>query len=118
MSQFDFPRLNFHGKAYLDTPTANNGYIPYITIFDQNESEVFMPPRIYFQGGAAPPPGLPVETDKNGVQYVPITPVTVDNFQQWATTPLGSFAADAAYAAYYGLLENFRNESWLLELLW
>ena len=87
MSQFDFPRINFHGKAFLDTPTANNGYIPFITMFDQSESGVFVPPRIYFDDQHQPPQGFPILKDNNNVPYVPI-PITLDDFQQWATTPL------------------------------
>lgn len=106
MSQFDFPRINFHGKAFLDTPTANNGFIPFITIFDQNESGVFIPPRIYFDEDHTPPQGYPILKDSNNVPYVPI-PITLEDFQQWATTPLGSYAADEGYAAYYQALGNF-----------
>ncbi|MBK8853986.1 MAG: hypothetical protein IPN10_07680 [Saprospiraceae bacterium] len=48
MSQFDFPRINFHGQAILDTATANNGnYEPRLTMFDQENSTAFMPPRCY-----------------------------------------------------------------------
>ena len=106
MSQFDFPRINCHGKAFLDTPTANNGYIPFITMFDQSESGVFVPPRIYFDDQHQPPQGFPILKDNNNVPYVPI-PITLDDFQQWATTPLGSYPADAGYLDYYKTLGNY-----------
>src|SRR4051812_27606510 len=85
MSQFDFPRINFHGSAKLDTPTANNGnYEPNLILFDQNESEAFLPPLVF-----------------NGTTSIPITPINADNYQAWATTPLGSFGADSDYYQYY-----------------
>lgn len=109
MSQFDFPRINFHGKAFLDTPTANNGFIQYVTIFDQNESEVFMPPRIYLTGprcpvpkdSCTPPPGVSVLTDSDGNKYVNVEPINADNFQAWAVSPLGTYSADADYLDFY-----------------
>src|SRR5580698_9237568 len=111
MSQFDFPRINFHGTAYLDTATANNGnYEPWLTMFDQDSSEVFMPPRIYLPPASAncqPPQGVPIKTDKNGNQYVPITKINPDNYQEWATTPLGSFPADQAFLPLYQCVNSY-----------
>jgi len=104
MSQFDFPRINFHGTAKLDTATANNGnYEPQLTLFDQDRSLPYLPPRCYLtqNPNVNPPPGVPVLTDHNGNQYVPVLPINADNFQAWATTPLGSFSADAGFLAFY-----------------
>lgn len=97
MSQFDFPRINFHGTAILDTPTANNGnYEPGLTMFDQDESEPFIPPRCYIGNleNYVPTEGITVLSDKIGKQYVPIIPVNEDNYQQWATSPLGTCDLD------------------------
>src|SRR6476660_5257729 len=106
MSQFDFPRINFHGQAFLDTPTANNGYIPNVVLFNQNESEVFMPPWITYDptdSKQTPPSGsqpqLPVPGSNNTLNYIYPLGITVDNFQQWCTTPLGTFPSDASYAS-------------------
>jgi hypothetical protein len=106
MSQFDFPRINFSGTATLDTPTANNGnYEPSLTLFDQDESEVFMPPRCYYPSSYTPPAGLPTAKDQKGNSYVPINPINADNYQGWASTPLGSFGADSAYYQLYSDLK-------------
>ena len=108
MSQFDFPRISFHGKALLDTPTANNGYIPGVSIFNQNESEVFMPPRILFDPTACTPPaGATVYTDGNGNSYINPLGIDASNYQQWCTTPLGTFEADESYAPFYQCLQNY-----------
>ena len=108
MSQFDFPRINFHGTALLDTPTANNGnYEPSLTMFDQNESEPFLPPRCYLPPNYTyqPPPGVQILQDTNGQFYVPITAITADNYAKWATTPLGSFPDDKSYWTLYAYLK-------------
>jgi hypothetical protein len=108
MSNFDFPRINFHGKAFLDTATANNGNYEGqgLTMFDQNESEPFMPPRCYLPAFSTyqPPVGSPIELvcDMETKRiYVPITPITKDNYEAWAQRRLGSFEADAAYKSLY-----------------
>lgn len=108
MSQFDLPRINFHGTALLDTPTANNGnYEPSLTLFDQNESEPFLPPRCYLPPNYTyqPPPGVQILQDNNGLYYVPISAITADNYAQWATTPLGSLQADQIYWSLYAYLK-------------
>ncbi len=104
MSHFDLPRINFHGTALLDTATANNGnYEPNLTMFDQDNSEAFLPPRCYLKSGYTyqPPPGVQILIDKNGRPYVPLTPITAENYQAWATTPLGSFSDDQQYHTLY-----------------
>ena len=113
MSQFDLPRINFHGTALLDTSTANNGnYGPSLSMFDQDESEAFMPPRCYLPPENNPQPlmgkGLIIKTDKNGNRYVPILPVTKDNYEEWATTPLGTLEVNGVIIeeAYHILYEN------------
>ena len=81
MSQFDFPRINFHGTALLDTPTANNGnYEPSLTMFDQNESEPFLPPRCYLPPNYTyqPPPGVQILQDNKGMCPAPPPPAHQD----------------------------------------
>jgi hypothetical protein len=117
MSQFDLPRINFHGTARLDTATANNGnYEPSLTMFDQDESEAFLPPRCYLPSNNQyqPPAGVEILTDSNGNKYVPITPITTDNYQKWASTPLGSFHDDRLYWGLYAYLKVGSNQSPLL----
>ena len=114
MSQFDFPRINFHGKASLNTATANNGKLePVMLIFNQDKSEVYMPPRVYIQPpNQAPyngplPPGATIKKDSDGNLYVPVFPINDDNYQDWAVTPLGSFSADASFASFYAAVGNY-----------
>ncbi len=108
MSHFDLPRINFHGTALLDTATANNGnYEPSLTMFDQDNSEAFLPPRCYLPENYTyqPPPGVQILKDKNGRPYVPLTPISTANYQSWATTPLGSFSDDVLYRTLYEYLQ-------------
>ena len=106
MSHFDLPRINFHGTAILDTATANNGnYEPSLKMFDQNESEAFKPPRCYLPKSYTyqPPEGVHIQNDGNG-DYILLSVITPDNYQKWATTPLGSFPDDASYWSLYSYL--------------
>jgi len=108
MSQFDFPRINFHGKALLDTATANNGYnSPSLTLFDQEHSLPFIPPRCYPQSGKTfdLPEGVEMIPDEKGVSYIAITPINDTNYQEWATLPLGSSNLDASYHKLYQQLQ-------------
>jgi hypothetical protein len=114
MSQFDLPRINFHGTAHLDTATANNGnYEPSLTMFDQDESEAFLPPRCYLPPNYTyePPTGVVILVDPKRGKYVPITPITPDNYQKWASTPLGSFPDDKLYWGLYAYLKVGSNGS-------
>jgi hypothetical protein len=104
MSQFDFPRVNFHGNALLDTATANNGYnSPHLTLFDQEHSLPYIPPRCYPQSGKTfdLTDEVVLIPDEAGVMYTPITPINDTNFQDWAILPLGSSNLDSAYHALY-----------------
>jgi hypothetical protein len=107
MSQFDFPRINFSGSAALDTATANNGnYQPNLTLFDQDESEAFIPPRCYIGDPTKCPSqyASQILKDKYGQYYVPIAPIGTENYQAWASEPLGTYSADSSYAALYNYL--------------
>lgn len=107
MSLFDFPRVNFHGNALLDTATANNGYnTPTLTLFDQDRSLPYMPPRFYLRKAKngltiVVPAGLQILKDENGEFYVPIKPINDTNYQEWATTPLGTSSLDSEYHRLY-----------------
>lgn len=108
MSHFDFPRFNFHGTALLDTATANNGNFEGkgLTMFDQDNSVAFLPPRCYLPPNYTynPPVGVKILQDAKGKSFVPILPVTADNYQEWAVTPLGHFGPDSAYYTLYDYL--------------
>lgn len=101
MSQFNLPRINFHGSGYLDTPTANNGYIPNLQIFNQNKSEAFMPPRVMVPSGVTPPAGATVYKDSSGNAYINPLNINELNFQEWCTYPMGTYPADSSYADFY-----------------
>lgn len=101
MSQFNLPRINFHGSGYLDTPTANNGYIPNLQIFDQNKSKAFMPPRVMVPVGVTPPEGATVHKDHSGNYYINPLNINEQNFKEWCTYPLGTYPADSSYAEFY-----------------
>jgi hypothetical protein len=108
MSQFDFPRINFHGKALLDTATANNGYnSPGLTLFDQEHSLPFIPPRCYPPSGRTfnLPEGVIMIPDGKGLSYIPIAPINDTNYQDWAIVPLGSSTLDTDYHALYQQLQ-------------
>ncbi|MEO7265457.1 MAG: hypothetical protein ABIW38_11110, partial [Ferruginibacter sp.] len=106
MSQFNLPRINFHGSGYLDTPTANNGYIPNLQIFDQNNSQAFMPPRVMVPAGVTPPAGAPIHTDPSGNNYINPLNINEQNFQEWCTYPMGTYPADKSYADFYNSIGN------------
>lgn len=108
MSQFDFPRINFHGSVLLDTPTANNGKTAPLMIYNQNEAQTYLPPRVYLNPNQVIYvqtnfPAFSILTDSsNNSSYVQVDPINnMDIFQQWATTILGNFAADADYLPLY-----------------
>lgn len=101
MSQFNLPRINFHGSGYLDTPTANNGYIPNLQVFDQNKSNVFMPPRITVPDGVPPPVGAHVYNPGTPNAYINPLGINEENFQEWCTYPMGTYPADSSYANFY-----------------
>ncbi|MFL5765264.1 MAG: hypothetical protein ACJ77K_15075 [Bacteroidia bacterium] len=109
MSQFDFPRINFHGTVMLDVPTANNGYTSPLALFDQAGSEAFLPPRVYLDTPqaqqAAVKYGLQIFNDSRG-PYIKIDPINDTNYQAWATTPLGSYPADASYLPFYQAVQQ------------
>jgi hypothetical protein len=109
MSQFDFPRINFHGKILLDTPTANNGKFSPLMIYNEPVSLPFQPPRVYLNPTQATYVGanfknLTIVTDSTGT-YVPILPVNTGNlFNQWAILPLGASPLDTAYHPLYAYI--------------
>lgn len=106
MSQFDFPRINFHGRAVMDVGTANNGYYAPLEIWDPALSEPVVPPAIqltaeqaasFVSKGIIPQGSLNASTNR-----VLILPVASDEqFLEWVVAPLGSLSIDAAYHALY-----------------
>jgi hypothetical protein len=105
MSQFNLPRINFHGSGLLDTPTANNGYINQLQIFNQDKSQAFVPPRILL-GNASPPAGAKVFDAGTAGAYIHPLGIDETNFQEWCTYPLGTYPADSSYLSFYQAIDN------------
>ncbi|MGF7218940.1 hypothetical protein GGR92_005119 [Spirosoma lacussanchae] len=113
MSQFDFPRVNFRGQAFINPGTANNNILLPLVTYDPIQISAFLPPRVYLStdllalhklGGLPVPPGQVVQEDGNQ-RYIDIEPInTRQTFTDWATTPLGSSPLDTAYHALYELV--------------
>lgn len=106
MSQFNFPRINFHGTVYLDTPTANNGKFTPLVFYDQAEAQPYLPPRVYLTPAqiTAVQNQFPSFTIIDN-SYVEITPInTGDLFNQWAVMPLGTSPADPDYWGLYNMI--------------
>ncbi|RYC67722.1 hypothetical protein [Spirosoma sordidisoli] len=113
MSQFDFPRVNFSGQAFINPGTANNNILLPLVTYDPIQIRAFLPPRIYLStdllalhklGGLPVPPGQVIREDGNQ-RYIDLEPInTRQTFTDWATTPLGSSPLDTAYHALYELV--------------
>ncbi|MDN3204107.1 hypothetical protein [Algoriphagus sediminis] len=108
MSQFDFPRINFHGSVLLDVPTGNNGKFSPLKIYNQDEALPYRPPRVYLKPGIIPniPAKYKIETDENSPysdynKYVEISSVTDEVYDAWAICHLGTSGHDDDYKELY-----------------
>ncbi|MBS3913085.1 MAG: hypothetical protein KG003_01165 [Bacteroidetes bacterium] len=118
MSQFDFPRLNFTGRSYIDPATANNGWFVPLVIFQPISIKAVCPPRVYVDAKfilngksledieAILPPGAEIKEDFEGLykgaKYVEILSIHTESvFKEWAGIPLGNYEADKAYWRLY-----------------
>mgnify|MGYP000468796967 CR=1 FL=1 len=109
MSQFDFPRINFHGSVLLDVPTGNNGKFSPLKIYNQDAALPYTPPRVYLIPELVPKIqglGYTVQTDtdspyKKYSQYVEIASVTKDVYDDWAVQHLGTSTYDNHYVDLY-----------------
>ena len=123
MSQFDYPRLNFHGHAYINSATGNNCFYLPLVIYDPLNVEVVIPPKLYVSEAnlvadktmrdvkAILPPGNAIQVDLTGmyagIPYVDIESISTDElFKEWAKTPLGECFHDQAYWELYNLFEG------------
>ena len=110
MSQFNFPRINFHGSVLLDVATANNGRFHPLSVYDQNSALPYFPPRVYLikdkdidqiEYVKEHWPQFPVITEGEKF-YVEITPISnADIFIDWATHNLGTYDKDVEYLGLY-----------------
>ncbi|MDI1324044.1 MAG: hypothetical protein PSV36_14930 [Algoriphagus sp.] len=107
MSQFDFPRINFHGSVLLDVATANNGRFDPLRVYDQVKAAPVLPPRVYItddQLGEVKTMGYSVTPDGDQ-NYVEISPInTTEIYDQWAQVTLGTFKPDASYKRLYDFI--------------
>lgn len=114
MSQFDFPRINFNGKAYIDPGTANNNYYFPLVIYDPVLCEAYLPPRLYLnprflskefsqeQMFESIPPSVEIRNSHAKEKYIELTEINEKSiFLDWAKTPLGSHQLDRNYHSLY-----------------
>ena len=116
MSQFDFPRINFHGKAFIDPGTANNNYYFPLVIYDPVLCEAYLPPRLYLnprflseefsseQLFSSIPLNVVIHSDPADDQYIELEEIAEKApFLDWAKTPLGSHQIDQKYHSLYDM---------------
>ncbi|TDQ17043.1 hypothetical protein DFQ04_1691 [Algoriphagus boseongensis] len=104
MSQFDFPRINFHGSVLFDVATANNGRFDPLQVYDQVLARPIIPPIVNLTPDLIPSVKAAGYTVQPG-NYVEISSInTVELFDQWATQVLGKCSLDSEYWALYGLV--------------
>jgi hypothetical protein len=119
MSQFDFPRINFHGSVLLDVPTANNGRFDPLRVYDQEAGLPYLPPRVYLTPEQAPyvqnTLGFAVTSDGSG-SYVSIA--SVNTPEQWAVCNLGTCPLDASYKPLYDYVPLSSDSSAKLSADW
>ena len=117
MSQFDFPRINFSGRAFINPGTANNNILLPLVTYDPIRVKAVLPPRIYLSQellilhklDALPMPDNQLILEDDDQCYMEIEPInTRQKFIEWATTPLGNSSLDVTYHALYELVTTKR----------
>ena len=110
MSQFDFPRINFHGPAYINVGTANNDdYLPSLMLNDIINCKAYTPPRVYVTTeqkteleNAGHNYTFTAAPDDSDLFYVEIDAFPTDeDYVAWARTPLGTWSGDQTYWPLY-----------------
>ncbi len=114
MSQFDFPRVNFSGRAIINPATGNNTFFQPLVYYDPIRARAFLPPRLYLQEKYLRPGTQPADLlallpgdallreDEWGDPYVDIAPIDdKTKFMEWATLPLGTCELDRPYHPLY-----------------
>ncbi len=116
MSQFDYPRLNFAGKATVNAATANNVNYRPLVYYDPIQVKVLLPPRVYLTGVTYTHgytrndvikllPAGALRRKKNAY-YFTIDPITTrEQFLEWMTTPLGECPLDKPYHPIYEMIQ-------------
>lgn len=120
MSQFDFPRINFGGQAFINPGTANNNLLLPLVTYDPIQASVVLPPRIYLSPDLLllhKLEGLPILTnpvvhyDETKLPYIEIESInTRERYLDWAKTPLGKSELDKAYHEIYQLVTSKRTK--------
>lgn len=114
MSQFDFPRFNFSGAAFIDPGTANNNYFSPLVIYDAINCRTYLPPRIYIDKRFFVEQENAEEiilqlrkqhnvlSDDAGKEYIELAAInSKETFLDWCMTPLGSHELDKMFHALY-----------------
>lgn len=109
MSQFNFPRIHFKGRASIDPATGNNNYHYPLVTYEPISATVVLPPRIYLDpddGILAKAKELKIDKylkhDSSGAAYLLITGIdNAEIFKSWNVTPLGTHHADMAFHGLY-----------------
>jgi hypothetical protein len=106
MSQFDFPRINFHGSVLLDVPTGNNGKFSPLKIYNQDEALPYSPPRVYILPelvSKIQSLGYTVQSEGEDpvLHFVEISSVTNECYDEWAVCRLGRSTYDQDYVTLY-----------------
>ncbi|MFC3879799.1 hypothetical protein ACFOSV_06410 [Algoriphagus namhaensis] len=112
MSQFDFPRINFHGSVLLDVPTGNNGKFSPLKIYNQDAALPYTPPRVYIISSlvsTVQSKGFTVKLDsdspyENYNQYVDIDTISNENYEKWAIHHLGKSGLDDKFIPLYEII--------------
>lgn len=107
MSQFDFPRINFHGSVLLDVATANNGRFHPLQVYDQELASPIIPPIVNIAEGLVDQVKAAGYMIEDG-NFVKITSVdSVETFDKWAQDILGKSDLDKDYHKLYGIVPLF-----------
>ncbi len=106
MSQFNFPRINFHGSVLLDVGTANNGRFHPLRVYNQNSALPYAPPRVYLTSAQVAYvkkylPQYIVVTEKEESYVVIDTISSPDIFVDWAQWNLGTSDIDKDFKPLY-----------------
>lgn len=122
MSQFDFPRINFHGSVLLDVPTGNNSFFAPLRIYNQDEALPFSPPRVYLTAGQIDyvqnTLGFKVCTESNE-SYVEIDTICdAETFEKWAVCNLGTSTYDSHFKPLYDYIPLDSNPNAKLSSSW
>jgi len=128
MAQFDYPRINFHGKASTNVGTANNndfmasmgpaGQVnPGIMLNDIIEVHAFIPPRLYVSPLTQQALGdqytfVKVMVGDYPIYYVAIDTVNADNYYEWAKEPLGHSSVDESFVTLYKTAKDRYDGQW------